>query len=86
METWREPDRAAAALAKGGDSGPPLIAGKPGKSLLLEALRYEGLEMPPSGRLPANVVRDFEQWIKSGAADSRTGGVADAGRKVIDIA
>src|SRR5690606_16879827 len=29
------------------------------------------LQMPPEGKLPAAVLRDFEQWISSGAADPR---------------
>ena len=62
----------AAALLTGGDSGPALVAGKPDDSLLLEAIRYEGLEMPPDGRLPESVIRDFEKWISDGAADPRT--------------
>src|SRR6516162_5888855 len=38
-------DTRASVLA-GGDSGPALVPGKPDESLLMEALRYEGLEMP----------------------------------------
>jgi len=56
----------------GGESGPALVAGKPEKSLLVQALRYDGLEMPPDAPLPASVVADFEQWIRRGAADPRT--------------
>jgi hypothetical protein len=71
----------AGGLLQGGESGPALIQGKPEESLLLEALKYEGLEMPPSGKLPEQVVADFESWIRSGAPDPRTekpagGGVA----------
>jgi len=35
------------AVLKGGDSGPILMAGSPDDSLLLSAIRHEGLEMPP---------------------------------------
>src|SRR5690606_38990052 len=35
----------------GGDSGPAVVPGEPDASLLLEALRYESFEMPPSGKL-----------------------------------
>ena len=62
----------AAGLLDGGDSGPALVAGKPGESLLMEALRYESFEMPPAGRLPKKIIDDFEQWIKTGAYDPRT--------------
>jgi hypothetical protein len=64
-----------AGLRKGGDSGPALVPGKPQQSLLLKALRYsdESLRMPPRGKLPDAVVRDFERWIALGAPDPRTG-------------
>jgi Protein of unknown function (DUF1553)/Protein of unknown function (DUF1549)/Planctomycete cytochrome C len=58
-------------LAKGGDSGPALVAKDANASLILKALRYDGLEMPPKGKLPATVVADFEHWIKIGAPDPR---------------
>ena len=56
---------------KGGDSGPVITPGKPAKSLLLEALQYESLEMPPSGKLPDSVIADFAKWIGDGAPDPR---------------
>ncbi|MBS0206385.1 MAG: DUF1553 domain-containing protein [Planctomycetes bacterium] len=56
---------------RGGDSGPAIESGQPEASLLLKALKYDGLEMPPKGKLPANVIADFEQWIKLGAPDPR---------------
>jgi cytochrome c553 len=59
------------ATRNGGESGAAVVPGKPGESLLLEALRFESFEMPPSQRLPDNVVADFEQWIKLGAPDPR---------------
>ena len=40
----------------GGDSGAAIVPGKPNDSLLISAIRYEGLEMPPSGRLPDELV------------------------------
>jgi len=61
----------AAGILKGGDSGPSLVAKKPAESLLLESLQYDSLEMPPAGKLPAAVIRDFETWIKMGAPDPR---------------
>ncbi len=65
-----------AGLLKGGDSGPSIVPGKPEESLLLEALRHEGLEMPPEGKLPNAVVADFERWISTGAPDPRSGPAA----------
>ncbi|MCA9173545.1 MAG: PSD1 domain-containing protein [Planctomycetales bacterium] len=59
------------AIREGGESGPAVVPGQPDDSMLLTALRYEGLQMPPKGKLPQRVIEDFEQWIRSGAADPR---------------
>jgi len=58
-------------LLKGGDTGAAIVPGKPEKSLLLKALKYDGLEMPPKGKLTESVVKDFEMWITMGAPDPR---------------
>lgn len=58
-------------LLEGGESGPAVLPGKPDESLLLEALRYESFEMPPKGKLAAEVIEDFEKWIRDGAFDPR---------------
>ena len=60
-------------LLVGGDSGAAVVPGDPAASQLLSALRHESVEMPPDRRLPDSVIADFEQWIKSGAADPREG-------------
>jgi hypothetical protein len=39
--------------------------------LILKALRYEEYEMPPSGKLSANIIEDFERWVAQGAVDPR---------------
>lgn len=57
--------------AKGGQSGPALIPGHPDRSLLISAVRYEDLEMPPKGKLPDKLVRQLERWIADGAHDPR---------------
>ncbi|MEY3172389.1 MAG: hypothetical protein RLZZ436_302 [Planctomycetota bacterium] len=56
----------AAALA-GGESGPAVVPGDPDASLLIQAVRREGLEMPPSGPLPEKAILQFTEWIRSGA-------------------
>ena len=71
-------------LLKGGESGPAIVAGKPGKSLLISALRYEDLEMPPKNKLSDAVINDFILWIKKGAADPRAG-TAGREEKGIDV-
>jgi hypothetical protein len=58
-------------LLTGGDSGPAIQPGDAEASLLLQAIRYDGLEMPPTGRLPKGVVEDFERWVNHGAVDPR---------------
>jgi len=54
------------ALMKGGDSGPGAVAGKPKESIILEALRYDGLKMPPDAKLSDAVVAKVEKWIEMG--------------------
>ena len=55
------------SMLKGGDTGPALVPGKPATSLLLKAVKYEGLEMPPTGKLPADEVAALAKWIDIGA-------------------
>jgi hypothetical protein len=72
-------DSRAGAL-KGGDQGPAVVPGDLEKSLLIRAIRYDDkdLQMPPAPkeRLSAEVVADFETWIKRGAPDPRDEPVA----------
>lgn len=74
------------ASHKGGESGAAIVPGDPEASLLLKAIRFEDFEMPPSGKLPAEVIADFEHWIKEGAADPREGSGAPQPTKQIDFA
>ena len=68
----------------GGDSGTVLVPGVPDASLLLEALRHDGLEMPPDRKLSDAVIADFWAWIGAGAADPRQGKQAPT-KRTIDI-
>ncbi len=54
------------AVLKGGDSGAAVVPGKPATSLLLKAVKYDGLEMPPTGKLPADEVATLTKWIEMG--------------------
>lgn len=54
-------------MIKGGESGPAVVPGKPDESLLIEALRYESFEMPPSGQLSDGVTDAIADWIGAGA-------------------
>lgn len=77
----------AAGLLTGGDTGPSIVKGKASESLLLQSLKYETYEMPPAGKLPDEVIADFERWIEMGAPDPRTGSVDPAAmKKEIDFA
>ena len=76
----------AAGLLKGGDSGPAIVPGKAKESLLYKALRFDGYEMPPSGKLPEAVVADFAAWIDRGAADPRTETSVEVAKPAIDFA
>ena len=61
------------SLLKGGDSGPAIVPGRPEKSRLLRAISHadEELQMPPEEKLPAEVVKRFQQWVAMGAPDPR---------------
>lgn len=61
-----------AGLVTGGETGPAFEAGSPEQSLLIRALEHEELEMPPEGKLPAETIRSFVEWIRMGAPDPRT--------------
>jgi hypothetical protein len=60
-----------AGLLKGGDTGAAIVAGNPDGSLLIQALRYSDIEMPPKGKLPDSIIKDFETWVTFGAPDPR---------------
>jgi cytochrome c553 len=62
-------DRKADAF-KGGDGGSPIVAGKPGESLLLELVRGKDKDrlMPPKGGVTPREIEKLEAWIEQGAA------------------
>ncbi|MEK6238416.1 MAG: DUF1549 domain-containing protein, partial [Planctomycetales bacterium] len=55
------------AIKSGGESGPAVQPGKPAKSLLVEAIQWESLEMPPKDPLPAKEIKVLVAWVKMGA-------------------
>jgi hypothetical protein len=72
---FRLDDRSA--VLKGGDLGPAVRLDRPEESLLVRAIHYEELEMPPAGKLPASEVDVLTRWVKEGlpwAAASRPSG------------
>ena len=56
-------------IRKGGNSGTVIEPGQPERSLLLRAIQYQdkSLKMPPGKALPAEIVADFDTWIRGGA-------------------
>src|SRR5688572_3057254 len=54
------------ALA-GGESGPAIIPGKPDESALVEAIKWQALEMPPTGKLTETQISTLTEWIRLGA-------------------
>jgi len=56
-------------MRKGGNSGTVIESGQPDHSLLLRAIRYQdqSVKMPPGKPLTAEIVADFETWIRGGA-------------------
>ncbi len=63
-----------AAILTGGESGTALVPGEPDDSLLVHAMRWQhDLEMPPEEPVGPAVIADFEEWIRRGAPDPRSG-------------
>jgi hypothetical protein len=56
-----------AGLLAGGESGPAVVPGNPEASLLIEAVRYEGYQMPPESQLPAEQIAALQAWVAAGA-------------------
>jgi hypothetical protein len=74
-----------AGMAKGGESGAAVVPRNKEESLLLAALKYDGFEMPPAGKLPDDVIADFETWIDMGAPDPRDEPLAAVDERTIDV-
>jgi mono/diheme cytochrome c family protein len=54
------------AVIEGGETGPAVNLENPEKSLLLEAINYEELEMPPKAKLPQAQIDILTKWVKMG--------------------
>jgi len=59
-------DSRPAALA-GGENGPAVVPGRKDDSLLVDAIDYESLEMPPAGKLDAEKIAILTRWVELGA-------------------
>ena len=58
-------------MLRGGDNGNALAGDSYRGSLFWEAINWQGLEMPPKEKMPAQVIRDFQKWLELGAPDPR---------------
>ncbi len=54
-------------MLAGGETGPAVVPEKPDESLLMQAVRYEALEMPPRSKMPDEEIAILSQWITDGA-------------------
>jgi hypothetical protein len=77
------------AVIKGGESGPIIDLKDPKKSKIIIAMSYEepDLLMPPKGKLPPAVVKDFQTWIASGAVwpGEKRGATAGSKKETFDL-
>src|SRR6516165_8938185 len=55
----------AAAILKGGDRGPAVVARRPEMSPLVRAIGYgdENFQMPPKGKLKDEQIADLRAWV-----------------------
>ncbi|MGI8990671.1 MAG: DUF1553 domain-containing protein [Bryobacteraceae bacterium] len=67
------------ALLKGGNRGPALAPGDANLSLLVKAIRHDGLKMPVGGKLKAEEIAAIEQWITLGAPWPKETAAASSG-------
>lgn len=76
-----------AGWEKGGDSGPAIVPGEPDESLLIAAVNYDSLEMPPpekAGQLSADEISLLSKWVAMGAHDPRVAAPKLGGMTVDD--
>ncbi|HEY4395621.1 MAG TPA: c-type cytochrome domain-containing protein [Polyangia bacterium] len=58
-----------AGVMRGGDTGPVVVPGDPGASLLLAKIeRRHRPAMPPRRKLPADAIKLIRGWIAAGAS------------------
>ncbi|MEZ5394028.1 MAG: PSD1 and planctomycete cytochrome C domain-containing protein [Bryobacterales bacterium] len=58
-----------AAILEGGKSGPAIVPGKPGESLLIKVIRHEieDMKMPMGGKLADDQIASLTTWVEQGA-------------------
>ena len=78
------------ALLTGGESGPAVVVGKPGESLLLKAVGQEDkdLQMPPlkaGPKLEAAVIADMATWVREGLDWPQGGGAVAIAKDAFNL-
>jgi mono/diheme cytochrome c family protein len=71
-------------LLKGGNSGSVVNLDQPAESLLLQAIHYRDLKMPPRGKLPQAQLDVLTRWVKMGVPWSAAKVVARHGVPQVD--
>jgi cytochrome c553 len=54
-------------MLRGGESGAALVPGEPEESNLVMAIRHDGWEMPPDGKLADAEIEAIAEWVRRGA-------------------
>ena len=72
------------ALLKGDEAGAVLVAGQPGQSLLIQAMRYDGVEMPPEKPVPEAVSNVGSNHLPLAAKRRQLDFVQSLNRKHLD--
>jgi hypothetical protein len=54
-------------MLRGGESGAAIVPGEPDESNLVMAVRHDGWEMPPDGKLPDAEIEAIAEWVRQGA-------------------
>ncbi|MCA9211534.1 MAG: DUF1549 domain-containing protein [Planctomycetales bacterium] len=73
------------AMLEGGESGPAIVPGEPAESLVVSAIHYDGLEMPPNKQLSAKQIESVQAWIAAGAVWPDNGGlIRDVSQGITD--
>ena len=57
-----------AAILKGGESGAAVDLANPPESLLIQAINFDGYEMPPTGQMSPKQIASLTNWVKNGLA------------------
>ncbi len=74
-------------MLTGGDTGPAVEPGAPDKSLLVQAIRYDGVyQMPPIGKMPDDEIATLTKWVAEGATWPGSETSSEADKKVFDLA